>query len=93
MLPVALYQYLPALIPLWAVSWHVLVDITYFVATTIVTEPCRKSSCLLPLCRHRINCFGRRLLLLQETGSYAEFSRLLQHTADGNVFKKVCTPA
>ncbi|CAM9883409.1 unnamed protein product, partial [Sphacelaria rigidula] len=23
-----------------------------------------------------------------ETGSYAEFSRLLQHTADGNVFKK-----
>lgn len=26
---------------------------------------------------------------LQETGSYAEFSRLLQHTADGNVFKKV----
>lgn len=28
----------------------------------------------------------------QETGSYAEFSRLLQHTADGNVFKKVyCT--
>lgn len=25
----------------------------------------------------------------QTTGSYAEFSRLLQHTADGNVFKKV----
>lgn len=25
----------------------------------------------------------------KETGSYAEFSRLLQHTADGNVFKKV----
>ncbi|CAM9965324.1 unnamed protein product, partial [Hapterophycus canaliculatus] len=24
----------------------------------------------------------------EETGSYAEFSRLLQHTADGNVFKK-----
>ena len=36
--------------------------------------------------------FTRRLLScrnLQETGSYAEFSRLLQHTADGNVFKKV----
>lgn len=27
--------------------------------------------------------------LLQETGSYAEFSRLLQYTADGNIFKKV----
>lgn len=62
---------------------------TYFAATTIVTERCRTSSYLLPLCRHRMNCFGRHMLFFQETGSYAEFSRLLQHTADGNVFKKV----
>lgn len=36
---------------------------------------------------------GIYLVFRQETGSYAEFSRLLQHTADGNVFKKVSASA
>lgn len=51
----------------------------------IVSQPLRPLHCFSALPEPSLSLWVDS----QETGSYAEFSRLLQHTADGNVFKKV----